>query len=68
MTRFETTGDGIKSTSTKVSEVGGVLVEEVLSETEQEKPVTQTDVVIEEVLESEGKLMLADIHIFDSTK
>lgn len=63
MTRFETTGDGIKTTSTKVSDIEGVLVEEVLSEPEQEKPVSQTDVVIEEVLETEGRLTLTDIHI-----
>lgn len=62
MTKFETTADGIKSTSTKVSDVEGVLVEEFLSESEQEKLVTQTDVVIEEVLETEGKLMFSDIH------
>lgn len=68
VTRFETTADGIKSTNTKVSDVEGVLVEEVLSEPEQEKPATQTDVVIEEVLETEGKLMLADILIFVPTK
>lgn len=55
MTRFESTSDGIKSTSTKVSDVDGVLVEEVLSEPEQEKPTEQTDVVIEEVYEPDGK-------------
>lgn len=55
VTRFETTSDGIKTTNTKVSDIEGVLVEEVLSEPEQEKPNVHTDVVIEEVDELEGK-------------
>lgn len=57
MTRFETSADGPKATSTKITDVQGVLVEEVLSDTEQEDS-TQPDtseVTIEEVIDTEGK-------------
>lgn len=51
VTRFESSDDGIKSTTSKIADVDGVLVEEVLSEPEQEKEKPQGDVVIEEVRE-----------------
>lgn len=54
MTRFESSPDGPKSTSTKITDIEGVLVEEVLSEPEQEQQTQQHDVFIEEVLETEG--------------
>lgn len=53
VTRFETSADGIKSTTSKIADVEGVLIEEVLSEPEQEKESRQGDVVIEEVQEGE---------------
>lgn len=49
ITRFESSDDGIKSTTSKIADVDGVLVEEVLSEPEQEREKPQGDVVIEEV-------------------
>lgn len=55
MTRFESSPDGIKSTTSKIADVEGVLIEEVLSEPEQEKELPQGDVIIEEVQETEGK-------------
>lgn len=57
VTRFEASPDGPKATSTKVTDVQGVLVEEVLSEPEQEEssvPDT-SEVTIEEVIDTEGK-------------
>lgn len=51
MTRFESSDDGIKSTTSKIADIDGVLVEEVLSEPEQENVKLQGDVVIEEVRE-----------------
>lgn len=62
MTRFESSEDGIKSTTSKIADIEGVLVEEVLSEPEQEKKTPQTDVVIEEVPE-DGKIFFFS-HIF----
>lgn len=53
MTRFESSPDGIKSTTSKIADVEGVLIEEVLSEPEQEKKSTQQDVVIEEIQDGE---------------
>lgn len=53
MTRFESSDDGIKSTTSKIADVEGVLIEEVLSEPEREKEVPQSDVTIEEVREGE---------------
>lgn len=60
VTRFETSTDGIKTTTSKIADVEGVLIEEVLSETEQdkEKETPQGDVTIEEVKEIEGKIKL----------
>lgn len=58
VTRFESSADGIKSTTSKIADVEGVLIEEVLSEPEQEKETPQSDVVIEEVKETEGKIIL----------
>lgn len=55
VTRFESSSDGIKSTTSKIADVEGVLIEEVLSEPEQEKESPQGDVTIEEVKETEGK-------------
>lgn len=55
VTRFESSPDGIKTTNTKIVDLDGVLVEEVLSEPEQEKPIEQGDVLIEEVVEPIGK-------------
>lgn len=55
VTRFESSPDGIKSTTSKIADVEGVLIEEVLSETEQEKETPQGDVIIEEIKETEGK-------------
>lgn len=52
MTRFESSEDGIKSTTSKIADVEGVLIEEVLSEPEQqEKGLPQGDVTIEEIRE-----------------
>lgn len=58
VTRFEASPDGPKATSTKVTDVQGVLVEEVLSEPElEESTVPDTsEVTIEEVIDTEGKL------------
>ncbi|XP_031619550.1 titin-like isoform X6 [Contarinia nasturtii] len=53
VTRFESSADGIKSTTSKIADVEGVLIEEVLSEPEQEKVVQQGDVFIEEVRDTE---------------
>lgn len=58
VTRFESSSDGIKSTTSKIADVGGVLIEEVLSEPEQEKDSPQGDVVIEEITEYEGKCLI----------
>lgn len=58
VTRFESSPDGIKSTTSKIADVEGVLIEEVLSEPEQEKETPQSDVVIEEITETEGKTTL----------
>lgn len=55
MTRFESSEDGIKSTTSKIADVEGVLIEEVLSEPEQEKGIPHGDVTIEEVRE-EGEI------------
>lgn len=55
MTRFESSADGIKSTTSKIADVEGVLIEEVLSEPELEKESPQGDVTIEEIKETEGK-------------
>lgn len=51
VTRFESSDDGIKSTTSKIADVDGVLIEEVLSETEQEQVKLHGDVIIEEVRE-----------------
>lgn len=51
VTRFESSSDGIKSTTSKIADVEGVLIEEVLSEPEQEKESAPQDVTIEEVFE-----------------
>lgn len=51
MTRFESSEDGIKSTTSKIADVEGVLIEEVLSEPEQERGKPLGDVTIEEVRE-----------------
>lgn len=53
VTRFESSPDGIKSTTSKIADVEGVLIEEVLSEPEQEKERHHGEVVIEEVQEGE---------------
>lgn len=58
VTRFESSDDGIKSTTSKIADVDGVLIEEVLSEPEQEIEKPQGDVVIEEVHE-EGKSIIS---------
>lgn len=55
MTRFESSEDGIKSTTSKIDDIEGVLVEEVLSEPEREKEIPHGDVTIEEVPE-EGEI------------
>lgn len=61
VTRFETSDDGIKSTTSKIADVDGVLIEEVLSEPEQEKEKPQGDVVIEEVQEEGENLIFHNI-------
>lgn len=55
VTRFESSEDGIKSTTSKIDDIEGVLVEEVLSEPEREKELPHGDVTIEEIPE-EGEL------------
>lgn len=56
VTTFESGPDGIKSTSRKVTQSENVIVEEVLSEPEQEKEAVSGNVVIEEIQdEEEGK-------------
>lgn len=59
MTRFESSADGIKSTTSKIADVEGVLIEEVLSEPEQEKESPRIDdVTIEEVKDTDGEIFL----------
>lgn len=59
VTRFESSSDGIKSTTSKIADVEGVLIEEVLSEPEQEKEAPQFDVTIEEVKDiDDGEISL----------
>lgn len=55
VTRFASSEDGIKSTTSKIADVEGVLIEEVLSEPEQEKGLPQGDVTIEE-FHDEGEI------------
>lgn len=55
VTRFESSEDGIKSTTSKIDDIEGVLVEEVLSEPEREKDKPHGDVTIEEIPE-EGEI------------
>lgn len=62
MTRFESSEDGIKSTTSKIADVEGVLIEEVLSEPEREKETPKGDVTIEEVRE-EGEIFLQSMYI-----
>lgn len=49
ITTFSSSDDGIKSTSRKVTQSENVVVEEVLSEPEQEKEQIVSNVQIEEV-------------------
>lgn len=49
VTTFESGPDGIKSTSRKFTQSDNVVVEEVLSEPEQEKEAVVSNVEIEEV-------------------
>lgn len=58
VTRFESSSDGIKSTTSKIADVEGVLIEEVLSEPEHEKETPQFDVTIEEVKDIDGEISL----------
>lgn len=60
VTRFESSADGIKSTTSKIADVEGVLIEEVLSEPEQEQVSPQRDVIIEEVID-EGEQFVENI-------
>lgn len=69
MTRFETSPDGIKSTTSKIADVEGVLIEEVLSEPEQEAEIRKGDVVIEEVREDGEKyfsVILFNLNFFNA--
>lgn len=49
VTTFESSPGGIKSTSRRVTQSDNVVVEEVLSEPEQEKEAVVSNVLIEEV-------------------
>lgn len=62
ITTFESSADGIKSTSKKVTQSENVVVEEVLSEPEQEKEANTSNVEIEEVEDDEGKFYT--LHIY----
>lgn len=65
ITTFSSSEDGIKSTSRKLTQSENVVVEEVLSEPEQEKEAIVSNVEIEEVDDDvEGKLFLLIGNIF----